>query len=249
MRGDQACTAFVQRPWMKESGAARPEDHHGKGLQGIVAGALTGAIEISITYPTEFIKIHMQLDRAKGKAREYAGITDVFKKTVKKHGFLGLYRGLSVMIIAAVPKAAVRFGTFETLKENALDSKGNLSPIKRMLCGLGAGVMEAVVVVTPMETIKTKFINDQWSPSPKYKGFIRGTTQIIKHDGFRGIYKGLIPTVMRQGSNQAIRFFVVESLKNYYKNREGSHVVPKYLTAFFGSWEALSPSSVTRPLM
>ncbi|KAF6199465.1 hypothetical protein GE061_007491 [Apolygus lucorum] len=235
MRAGQACNAFVQRPWMRDTGSARSNDRRGKGLQGIVAGAFTGALEISITYPTEFIKVNLQLDQAKGKDREYRGITDVYKKTVKKYGHLGLYRGLSVMLYGAVPKAAVRFGTFETLKENAVDVKGNLSPLKRMLCGLGAGVMEAIAVVTPMETIKTKFINDQRSANPKFKGFFQGTMQIIKQEGFRGIYKGLLPTIMRQGSNQAIRFFVVESLKNYYKNREGSHKVPKYMTALFGS--------------
>ena len=35
--------------------------------------------------------------------------------------------------------------------------------------------------------------------------------------GVSGVYKGLTPTIMKQGSNQAIRFFVVESLKEWYK--------------------------------
>jgi solute carrier family 25 citrate transporter 1 len=30
-----------------------------------------------------------------------------------------------------------------------------------LLCGLGAGVSEAILAVTPMETVKVKFINDQ----------------------------------------------------------------------------------------
>ena len=33
----------------------------------------------------------------------------------------------------------------------------------RLLCGLGAGVCEAIFAVTPMETVKVKFINDQRS--------------------------------------------------------------------------------------
>jgi len=31
-------------------------------LQGIVAGGITGGIEICITYPTEYIKTQLQLD-------------------------------------------------------------------------------------------------------------------------------------------------------------------------------------------
>lgn len=34
-----------------------------------------------------------------------------------------------------------RFGTFEFLKGHAVDERGNLAPIMRMLCGLGAGML------------------------------------------------------------------------------------------------------------
>lgn len=64
-----------------------------------------------------------------------------------------------------------------------MDSKGNLSPVSRLLCGLGAGVSEAILAVTPMETIKVKFINDQRSGNPQYKGFFHGVRHIIKAEG------------------------------------------------------------------
>ena len=40
------------------------------------------------------------------------------------------------------------------------------------MCGLGAGVSEAILVVTPMETVKVKFISDQRSANPKFKVYI-----------------------------------------------------------------------------
>lgn len=76
-----------------------------------------------------------------------------------------------------------RFGTFESLKKKSVDEKGNLPPAKRLLCGLGAGVAEAIFAVTPMETVKVKFINDQQSANPKFRGFFHGVGQIIKQDG------------------------------------------------------------------
>ena len=33
-----------------------------QGLKGIIAGGITGGIEICITYPTEYIKTQLQLD-------------------------------------------------------------------------------------------------------------------------------------------------------------------------------------------
>lgn len=71
-----------------------------------------------------------------------------------------------------------------------MDARGNLSPVNRMLCGLGAGVCEAIFAVTPMETVKVKFINDQQSKNPKFKGFFHGVRTIIREEGIRGTYQG-----------------------------------------------------------
>lgn len=98
-----------------------------------------------------------------------------------------------------------------------VDDNGNLSGSGKLLAGLGAGVAEAVLAVTPMETVKVKFINDQRSANPKFKGFFHGVSTIVKQEGAGGLYKGVTATIMKQGSNQAIRFYVMESLREMYK--------------------------------
>lgn len=94
-----------RRPWLENNGAAAAAS--GSGVKGIVAGGITGGIEICITYPTEYVKTQLQLDE-KGGAKKYNGIIDCVKKTVKTNGFLGLYRGLSVLLYGSIPKSAVR---------------------------------------------------------------------------------------------------------------------------------------------
>ena len=107
-----------------------------------------------------------------------------------------------------------------------VDEKGNLKPVDRMLCGLGAGVCEAILAVTPMETIKVKFINDQRSANPKYKGLFHGVRSIIAEQGIKGTYQGLSATIMKQGSNQVLTY--------YFKN---NHLA----TGCFGSnWTKLN---------
>lgn len=68
-------------------------------------GGITGAIEISITYPTEYTKTVMQLN----KEQQKLGVTGVIKNTVKTNGFFGLYRGYSALLLFSVPKNWVRF--------------------------------------------------------------------------------------------------------------------------------------------
>lgn len=43
-----------------------------------------------------------------GATKQYNGIMDCVKKTVKNNGFFGLYRGLSVLLYGSIPKSAVR---------------------------------------------------------------------------------------------------------------------------------------------
>ncbi|XP_066551203.1 tricarboxylate transport protein, mitochondrial [Amia ocellicauda] len=205
--------------------------HPGKA---ILAGGIAGGIEICITFPTEYVKTQLQLDERANPPR-YRGIGDCVKLTVQDHGLRGLYRGLSSLLYGSIPKSAVRFGTFELLSNPMRDAEGKLDNTRSLLCGLGAGVAEAMLVVCPMETIKVKFIHDQCSSSPRYRGFFHGVREIVREQGLRGTYQGVTATVLKQGSNQAIRFYVMTSLRNWYKGDDSHREMHPLVTAVFGA--------------
>lgn len=225
---------FQDRPWLTETGAAASASSTTKGLKAVIAGGITGAIEILITYPTEYVKTHLQLDE-KGDRKQHTGAGDCVKKTINRYGVLGLYRGMSILLYGTIPMFGVRFGAFELFKEHMQLPNGTLTHFGSFLCGLGAGIMEACVVTTPMETIKVKFIHDHRLPHPRYRGFLHELGTIVSEQGLGGIYKGLAATVIKQGSNQAIRFFIIEMLKDAYRRGDPDKVVPKPLTGFFGA--------------
>jgi solute carrier family 25 citrate transporter 1 len=162
-----------------------------------MAGGLSGAIEIMITFPTEFVKTQLQLDERAQKPK-YKGPWDVVRVTLREKGFFGLYKGLPPLLYGSVPKSAVRFGAYEFYKSHLVDSNGKLSQGATLLAGLGAGVSEAIFAVTPMETVKVKFIHDQNLPKPQFRGFFHGVGTIIKQEGVGGLYKGLLPTIIKQ---------------------------------------------------
>ncbi|KAF7994714.1 hypothetical protein HCN44_004186 [Aphidius gifuensis] len=224
----------LSKPRLQDKSATAPSSGN-IGLKGIIAGGITGGIEICITYPTEYVKTQLQLDGKTGAGKQYNGIYDCVKKTINTNGFFGLYRGLSVLVYGSIPKSAVRFGSFETVKKQLVDDEGKLNAQRKLLAGLCAGVSEAILAVTPMETVKVKFINDQRSGNPRFQGFFHGVSLIVKENGFKGIYQGLMPTIMKQGSNQAIRFFVMETMKDYYRGDDNNKVVPKPMIGLFGA--------------
>lgn len=166
-----------------------------------LAGAVGGGVEASFTWPTELAKTHLQL-QASGKVTghpHYNGILDCWKQTVRRSGVGGLYRGLTPILIMSFPKAGVRFAGFSMYRPFFADKDGKMSGWRNFACGLCAGATEAVLVVTPQETLKVKLIDGN-------AGFLKGTANILRTEGIRGIYQGLVPTIGKQASNQGIRF-------------------------------------------
>lgn len=52
-------------------------------------------------------------------------------------------------------KAAVRFLSFDTIKNALADERGKLSASRGIVAGMVAGAVESVTVVTPTERVKT----------------------------------------------------------------------------------------------
>ncbi|GBB94447.1 hypothetical protein RclHR1_02360005 [Rhizophagus clarus] len=204
-----------------------------KVLHSLVAGLVAGGVEATITYPTEYVKTQLQLDGSSGTKR-FKGPIDCAIKTVQEKGVFGLYKGLSALVIGTAAKAGVRFLTYDQLKTLLQDENGKVSGPRSMLAGLGAGMVEAITVVTPTETIKTKLIHDQTRAQPQYNGLVHGVTKIIANEGLGGIYRGLFPVMMRQGANQAVRFSTYSTLKQEFQKYSGPPGQPLPALVTFG---------------
>lgn len=172
----------------------------------MVAGSIAGGLECLINWPSEVIKTELQMQ---SKANPlYNGYFDCMKKKVNTQGAMSLYRGLVPVVLGSMPKAGVRFGGNSFYKKKVfngfVNENGKMSSIGVLGAGLSAGATEAVLVVTPMETLKTRLINAN-------KPFVSGTMNIVKTEGLGALYKGVVPTIAKQSLNQGTRFFVYDS--------------------------------------
>ncbi|KAG0262829.1 hypothetical protein BG011_009660 [Mortierella polycephala] len=220
----------------------------------LTAGAVAGAVEAVVTYPTEYVKTQLQLqDGAGGLARnggvKFKGPIDVLTTTVRTQGITAIYRGLSALVIGTAAKAGVRFFAFDQFRDMLKDSEGKTTGARSVLAGLGAGMTEAILVVTPTETIKTKLIHDGNQTQPKYRGLVHGVRSIIQAEGFGGIYRGVIPVMARQGANSAVRFGVYSSLSDFTKSRrtQGGQLPTSY-TFGIGALAGIVTVYTTMPL-
>jgi len=167
-------------------------------------GALTGLIEAIICYPTEFVKTQLQLQSKSNP--QFTGILDCGMKTVKAHGPVGLYRGALPLIIGSSGKQAARWTGYEMVLNKMKDDKGGVSMGARMFAGACGGVTEAIFAVTPIETLKTRVTDDMRRGTGNYTGSLNACMKILKSEGPAGLYMGLVPTIAKQATNQAVRF-------------------------------------------
>jgi solute carrier family 25 citrate transporter 1 len=149
--------------------------------------------------------------------------------TVRTTGFLSLYRGLAPTLLGSIPKAGIRFGLNSVLKDKLRDKDGKLTIGKNFLAGMGAGVTEALVIVAPVETVKTKCIE-------RNQPFIQGLKYIIQTEGIGGIYQGAFATALKQGSNQGLRFMWFNEFKRIVTNDGEKPMTP--LLGLFGGMSA-----------
>ena len=174
-----------------------------------LVGGIAGALEISAAYPVEFTKVVMQLYSKYNKM----GALNVMKKTVRQDGIFGLYKGYNLLLSAAIPKAYVRFGTYEYLNQNVFTSE---SLVNTTICGAIAGAVEGLFIHTPVENMKVKLIHDRFKNPPQFKNMFHGIYKVATEQGFKGVSSGAAITCVKEGFNHAIRFPLFYTLQKYF---------------------------------
>lgn len=170
-----------------------------------VSGSLGGIVEACCLQPIDVIKTRLQLDTT----GTYKGIIHCGATVTRTEGVRALWKGLTPFATHLTLKYTLRMGSNAVFQSVFKDSKtGKISNHGRLMAGFGAGVLEALAIVTPFEVVKIR-LQQQRGLSPellKYKGPIHCARMIIREEGLFGLWAGAAPTVMRNGTNQAAMF-------------------------------------------
>jgi solute carrier family 25 (mitochondrial citrate transporter), member 1 len=113
-----------------------------------------------------------------------------------------------------------------------------------MLCA----VLCVLCVLRIVQTIKTKIIHDQNKSVPRYRGLLHGTSTILREEGPGGVYKGLLPTMLRQSANSAVRFTVYDTIGNLLRGADSKADLTFAQSLFAGVCAGTINVYVTMPL-
>lgn len=185
------------------------------------AGMLSGVFTTVIMAPGERIKCLLQIQHS-AKVKKYNGMMDCAKQLYREGGIRSVYRGTALTLMRDVPASGVYFASYEWLKRTLTPegkTTSDLGPLRTLLAGGTAGICNWIVA-TPPDVLKSRF---QTAPAGKYSGIGDVLRELLRTEGPRALYKGIVPVMLRAFPANAACFL-------------GYEVTMKFLDRIFPNW-------------
>ena len=155
MASSSSSSSSSSPPSPPPPGAASPAEEPRRGGRPPVppyvkaaAGSLGGVMEACCLQPIDVVKTRLQLDRSGA----YRGIAHCGATVARAEGVRALWKGLTPFATHLTLKYALRLGSNAVLQSAFKDpATGKVSAHGRLASGFGAGVIEALLIVTPFE--------------------------------------------------------------------------------------------------
>lgn len=151
-----------------------------------------GAAGVLVGHPFDTVKVHLQTQNHRNPL--YKSTLHCFKSIIAKDSFGGLYRGISSPMGGVALVNAIVFGVYGNMQRRSSDPDSIKS---HFLAGSAAGLAQSIVC-SPMELIKTRLqLQSQNMKSKQFRGALHCLGHIFKTEGFRGVYRGIGITALR----------------------------------------------------
>ncbi|EFA84007.1 EF-hand domain-containing protein [Heterostelium album PN500] len=178
--------------------------------QNLFVGGSAGVTSLLFTYPLDLIRSRLTVQIHEQK---YTGIADAYRKIVAEEGYRGLYKGLFTSALGVAPYVAINFTTYETLKYFFSKDK-NLTVVNSLIFGAISGAT-AQTITYPIDLLRRRLQVQGIGGAPLiYSGPLDACKKVIKEEGVRGLYKGMIPCYLKVIPAISISFCVYELMKS-----------------------------------
>jgi len=160
----------------------------------ILSGGFAGSLSLLFVYSLDYARTRLANDaKVKGKERQFNGLIDVYRKTLKSDGIQGLYRGFTISCVGIFIYRGMYFGLYDSLKPILLGE--NASVVSSFLLGW-AVTITAGLMSYPIDTIRRRMMMTSGA-AVKYKNSLDCGVQIMKNEGMMSMMKGAGANILR----------------------------------------------------
>ena len=185
-----------------------------------------------------------------GHQRMYRGSWHAANAMLTTEGPRSFFKGLVPALATVAPYSGLQFGfyaLFTSLTEGLKPHVDEMTMTRSMICGALAGLC-AKTTVFPFDTIKKRLqVNEnelsimkflinvciyvqvvgfekgraEMGRTIRYKGVSDCVSKILKHEGFRGLFRGLSPAAIKAIATTAVNFWFYEyAIKLFIRYRK-----------------------------
>ncbi|KAF3439578.1 hypothetical protein FNV43_RR17856 [Rhamnella rubrinervis] len=220
----------------------------------LVAGGVAGGFAKTVVAPLERVKILFQTRRAEFHS---IGLLGSFKKISKTEGLAGFYRGNGASVARIVPYAALHYMAYEQYRRWIILTFPDVwrGPALDLVAGSFAGGT-AVLFTYPLDLVRTKLayqvvgstklnVQGLMNNEQVYKGIRDCFSKTYKEAGFRGLYRGVAPSLYGIFPYAGLKFYFYEEMKRHVPEEHKKNIMVKLVC---GSVAGLLGQTFTYPL-
>ncbi|KAK4613797.1 hypothetical protein CLAFUW4_09252 [Fulvia fulva] len=193
-------------------------------LRRLCCGAIAGITSVTVTYPLDIVRTRLSIQSAsfeglsKAEAEKklpgmWATLASMYKN---EGGIRALYRGLLPTIAGVAPYVGLNFMVYESVRQY-FTPEGASNP--GSIGKLGAGAISGAVAQTityPFDVLRRRFqINTMSGMGYQYKGIGDALTTIVKNEGPAGLYKGIVPNLLKVAPSMASSWLAFEAVRDF----------------------------------
>ncbi|TPX30652.1 hypothetical protein SeMB42_g07889 [Synchytrium endobioticum] len=208
-----------------------------------ICGALAGSLATMVTYPFDLLRTRFAVQ---GEKKLYRTVPGAIRHIYAREGITGFYRGVWPSALSIMPYMGIMFeshrwfkSVFQDVTITPILSKDQSQGLTEMLAGFSAGIVSKAAVM-PFDVVR-KLLQVQGpdrtvgyvvSNVPKYpRPWVACARIIIAQEGALGLYKGLLPSIMKAGPSAAVTFFVFDGCRAWLSERTQRHADSAFVKA------------------
>ena len=210
----ETATKYVAFDALKRALAADPGN--ATVLERFAAGGMAGAAAQTVVYPLEIVKTRVSLS-ASG-----CSMATVIAAVLRAEGARGLFKGLTPSLVGIFPYAGIDLMANSVLKD-ALAAKyaeiGRDPGVAELLgCGMASST-SAMLVTYPLNLVRTRLQASGMPGQPTYSGPVECAGKILAKEGFKGLYRGLVPNLAKVLPATSVSYAVYDVLSSWQRRK------------------------------
>ncbi|KAL2071362.1 hypothetical protein VTL71DRAFT_12597 [Oculimacula yallundae] len=189
----------------------------------LICGGSAGITSVFCTYPLDIVRTRLSIQSASFAALSqtqrdrlpgmWTTLVNMYKT---EGGVLALYRGIIPTVAGVAPYVGLNFMTYELVRKK-LTPEGEKNPnaVRKLFAGAISGAV-AQTCTYPFDVLRRRFqINTMSGMGYQYKSIFDAVRVIIAQEGVRGMYKGIVPNLLKVAPSMASSWLSFEMTRDF----------------------------------